>query len=314
MKNLLIVFAWLFCCHIGAQPWFEHWENGKNYEIKENYTSAIDAYTKALETGAFYENFHVRYDRAMCFMMVEDYISALKDLEIFLEKSDLKISDKLKALRLKGSALFFLKHTEEARNLYDETNLLDCNIPILEKYENTVVVRNVPNCKCTQKFMEKLYVKMEFCESVEEIRKFNDTWFMYRKPCNKCKEPCEQKKKVCTCGCQNGAKTSLSLGGGWEARDTLPGPAPLPGDRDRENGNTIEQCYGQCNQVTTFGKEMCLAWFNLASCKAACILTAETLNSGCKWCCSNGDFWKKCIEPFLFLKEMVKCPNDPAWD
>lgn len=314
MKYLVIYFSLFFSSYCFSEHWFEQWEQGMQFEQKENFSAAIDAYTKALEIGCFEDNFHVLYDRAMCFMMIENYAHALKDLDIFLEKSDLCIADKLKALRLKGSALLFLGREREYRSLYEESNAMDCNLPILEKYQNTVVVRNVPSCKCTQKAMEKIYVKMNFCESTDKIRKFNDVWLMYRKPCEKCNESCNPQKKDCKCGCQDDAKARLDLGEGWEARDTLPGPAPLPGDRDREQGNTIEECYSQCERVTNFGINMCGVWFNRASCKAICIGAAESLRSGCRWCCSGGNFWDKCIEPFLFLKEMVKCPGDTAWD
>lgn len=315
MKKLLMILCVFFCCQLSANPWFEHWERGLEYKKAENYVAAIEEYTRALEGGIFQENYHVRYDRAMAFMMIKEYDSALIDLDIFLEKENLRISDVLWGKMLKFSALSLSGRKEECYKIYDEAQSINCNLPILEKYENTVVVRNVPECKCTQKIMEKVYLALEFCESVDKIRKFDTVWIMYRKPCNKCKEPCEPKKKECKCGCQDGAKASLDFSESLAyKRDTLPGPAPLPGDREREKGNTVEECNERCDRVTRFAKEMCDAWFAKFSCRVACALAAEGLLGGCKWCCSNGDFWEKCIKPFDFLKEMIQCPGDTAWD
>lgn len=284
-----------------ASP-IKHWEEGLQAAKQAKYAEAISYYNVAIQEDKEEKCFFIRQDRAVAYMFLEKYPEALVDLDYLLSK-DLKISEKINVFRLKFSALVYLDRKEEARIFYEEAGELDCQSIILEKYEDCIVVRNMNPCKCFQTIMENVYEKIGWCNKKEDIRKYpGGVWIMDYKPC------CDDCGKTVTkqnCGGSKSTQKDLeAVNVVVEARDL----------RERDVQKEIDLCQERCVEIFDIARDMCAIWYKNPACATACLGVTYSLKRGCLWCCSNGNFWEKCIEPFSFIKNLVKCPEDPAWD
>lgn len=298
MQYFYLCFV-LFFLDAFASP-IQHWEEGLKAAKQERHTEAVCHYGAAIQEDTEEKCYFIRQDRAIAYMFLEKYQEALADIDYLLSK-DLKISEKINAFRLKFSALVYLDRKEEAKKNFEEADELDSQSIILEKYGNTVVVRNMSSCKCFQTIMENVYEKIGWCSKKEDIRKYpRGIWIMNYKPC------CEDCGKMDTDENHSGSMSYLQQN--FEARDTT------PGERDRNTGKEIARCEDACNMAFNYAVNMCSAWYRSPSCVAICLGVCGSLHKLCHSCCSTGDFYEKCIKPFEFIKDMIKCPNDPAWD
>ncbi len=76
----------------------------------------------------------------------------------------------------------------------------------------------------------------------------------------------------------------------------------------------VDTCKYGCDKIALMANTWCGGFFRKKRCQLLCALAVDTINDGCKWCCSSGSIYEKCVQPFNHILERMGNGCDPAWD
>lgn len=76
----------------------------------------------------------------------------------------------------------------------------------------------------------------------------------------------------------------------------------------RVNPRKLMECQNWCDDIA-YSIGLGCAWCATPLGKAACAASLYALKNACHWCCSDGNFYEKCLRPLQAFN-----PRDPAWD
>lgn len=321
MKKFIfgVLSALLLTTSVQADNWQKHWaiavENSelKNNEIAEReFSEAI----RLIEEKQDFSKAYVYTDRARFYALLDRYDEALTDINKALDfKDKLSTSELVKAIITRIFIHTGLNNQEEALKDHDWLSQVNPNKPEFDYNEENVIVRNVPECGCYKKFLKLLFVANGTCQSEDDVHFVGeDICIAYRTV------------KDCGCGCKGKkskqkndealerlSKKSLSS----KKLDLMDDIQSQMGDRwwDRDaKQEAIDNCKYQCEKAAFAANLWCKKAFKEWRCYAACSAVVEGLKDTCKWCCSDGDAYTKCIKPFENILQYMGRGCDPAND
>lgn len=160
------------------------------------------------------------------------------------------------------------------------------NFPKLEFSKEKLVIRNMPKSNCYKKLAKAFLLSSEICESENDIIEL-ESGIMIAK----------RKTVDCGCGCQ----------------DTKQAVGPQKVNK-LNNQKNIDNCKYWCDKCALGRIAWCAKVFKRWDCQTGCIFAVDLIKDGCHWCCSGGNFYKKCVEPFEDIVSYIEQPCDPYWD
>lgn len=323
MKKFIfgIVSALLLTSSVQADNWQKHWASAiECSDLKQNdvadteFSEAI----RLMEEEGDFSKAYIYTDRARFYALLERYEEALSDINHALEfKEKFSSSELVKAIVTRIFIHTSLGNQELALKDHEWLSEVNPNKAEFDYNEENVIVRNVPECECYRNFLKRLFVANGTCKSEEDIHFVGeDICIAYRTV------------KDCGCGCK-GAKKSESSNpvnsnpilskGTLSSRklDLMEDIQSQMGDRWWDNdakAKEIENCKYQCEKAAFAANLWCRKVFKEWRCFAICTTTVEVLKDTCKWCCSDGDAYTKCIKPFSDVLSYMGVGCDPGND
>jgi hypothetical protein len=269
-----------------SADWADHWIKAVQFCKDRIYVLAEQEFNLAIQDLESTQNIdhpHVYVDRAKLYSLLERDQEALVDANKGLESPFLQANDILRARIARYNAFLRLDIIDSASNELGAIKKIYA-FPEMEIFENTVIIRNVPDCECSQEII-KSAMTAYFCNKEEDIE-FLPSGICIAK---RTKQFPGQDESL-HCECNKDAKFNLNM-----------------------NANN-DGCNWSCDKCATGGMLMCPKWFKVFKCQAICVAVVEALKEGCYWCCSNDGFYKNCIKPFEDIVGKVGNGCDPAWD
>jgi hypothetical protein len=227
---------------------------------------------------------YVYIERARIRIILNKNTEALEDLNYILTCKNVNLSDKSNMLILRHIACNACGIFEDAQNSWEEYKA--CNVmPEYDETDEYLVIRNMPNCSCYRKLIVGYHLEMGICKNLSDIKMIDENTCIINK----------------TIG--------ISVFEGWK-EDNLITIKVLGGDHPAE-----DDCEGWCDYMAIVGDGWCGATFKTPPCIAACCMAVEFIKKKlCYRCCTNGEFYRNCIEPFARILDYIKEPCDPMWD
>lgn len=285
MRNLIIALAiFLLNTSTYANEWQDVWTDAVRHCEEDSLLEAEFCFNQAIdlmEASNDASHPYVYVDRARLFLLTDRPEKALPDLNKAIESNKLVQQDLIRALvtRIMVCARLGL----ESDTLDDMRRLreVNTNSPQVEFTEKNIIIRNVPECDCYRSIITQSTLDMGLCDRVEDVLFLkSDICIIKRNGNNNCKD----------CGLDPEGVKPLIV------------------------GDTAQDCQKNCDKLAVVAATACSRWFKKLRCQAACCLAVDYIRDICHWCCSEGNFKKKCAEPFSRITDYIKEPCDPAWD
>ncbi len=174
-----------------AVSWQEEWTKGVEHCIAKEYLKAEENFNSAIKQLEEENNLshpHVYVDRARLFSLLNRDEEALKDLNVAIESQLLKGDDRLRAVVTRLITFYRLNMEEEAKAELEVFKSI-YPIPKLEVYKDCVVIRNIPECECSNELLKSFLVST-FCENEDDIKISNGICIAKRRTCEQnCCQP-----------------------------------------------------------------------------------------------------------------------------
>lgn len=282
----------IFCY---AEEWQEYWTKAVECCEEKKFEEAgcfFDLAIQYMEAEKVTDHPHVYIDRARLNLLLNQNEKSIQDLDKALSNEKIDCQEKLRALVSRfivRSRLGMNQGAIEDLNAFGE---LKVDKPVIEKTEQKIIIRNIPDCDCYKKIMTCYFIHSGMCRSKKDIKILKSgIWLVDRAAncgCNDQKE-IDSENSICdACGAVLGAKT---------------------GDND-----SVGNCKVWCDRATVAGGTYCGRVFKSGWCQSFCAVAVYELQKGCYWCCENGDFYKRCVKPFENILAQMGEGCDPAWD
>jgi hypothetical protein len=295
MKKFLFFIFISYSLFLSANENMDNWKyywikaieacNDAEYiEAENNFSIAINLMEQSNDS----EHPNIYVDHARLYLLLKKYHESLDRIEVALNSNKLSEKEKLRAIITRIAAKSQLGISE---GILEDVKFIGENYsPKIESTEKKIIIRDVPKCECYQKIMTCYYIHSGICNSKNDIKILNSgIWTINKTNENTCGS-CQSSEKVCdACG-----QTITQV--------------------DKKVDNNVEKCKAWCDANTIVATAWCTKTFKTPACQAACILAVYTIQKGCHCCCSNGDFYEKCIKPFGYITDYIKEPCDPLWD
>jgi tetratricopeptide (TPR) repeat protein len=254
----------------------------RKFELAEReFTSAINK----LETLTDSSKPNIYIDRARLYHLLDKHEEALIDLNKGLSSDKLTNKERVRGLVTRIGVCANLQKDisddiQEFENIYSD-------FPTYEVNNKRMVIRNIPDCECFKETISKYMIDSRFCESEKNIQIFSSgIMIIDRMPGNDC--GCSKQKNL----------------------DILPN-AITP----QEVQEYIDECRGYCNTFKEGGDLWCVNHFSSSTCRIACLIAVKLIQNWCLGCCSQGNFFKTCIEPYNDIAaQMDSKICKPDWD
>lgn len=275
------------------ESWITYWlvankhsENKDYMNAEQNYSLAISLF-KGEEVPLFLYN-----ERAVSLIKNANFDGALKDFSVVIENFEKNpaisnVRQALSALWGRISIYLAVGQEEDAIRDYDKISELDPDFPVVEFYEDILLIKNlnfVNDLEVKQTFI-KTMIELGICEKTESIS-FTVSGMCIIKTTHAYAEAVRQSFcKKCT---ERNWKTTQKN-------------APV-----KNNSRKIIECQEWCDKVAISVGLGC-AYCPTALAKSSCAAAVAVLREGCHWCCSEGNFYEKCLRP---LKAFY--PKDPV--
>lgn len=153
--------------------------------------------------------------------------------------------------------------------------------------KDRIIIRNVPDCQCYKDIVRAFLLGSGICEKDSDIIELNSGMII-----------AERKK----CYCQYSARTGGRL------------PVQIIQEANQRKQNAIQDCKWWCDKGALGWTALCVKYFKRWECQTSCIYAVDFVKDGCYWCCSEGDFYEKCIKPFDDVLKYMRQPCEPSWD
>ncbi len=322
MKKFIfgVLSALLLTTSVQADSWQKHWAIAvENSELKNNDVAEreFSESIRLIEEAGDFSKAYVYTDRARFYALLERYDDALNDVNKALNfKDKLSTTELVKAIVTRIYIYTSLRDQENALKDHDWLSQVNPNKAEFEYSEESVIVRNVPECECYKKFLKLLFVANGTCESEDDIHFVGeDICIAYRTV------------KDCGCGCKgkksldkNAESLSRLTKGklGSKKFDLMDDIQSNMGDRwwdrDEKKEQEIESCKTWCNRSAWAATAWCQKVFKEWRCFTICSGVVEGLRETCHWCCGKGNFYQRCIEPFSDILSHMGRGCDPSND
>ena len=289
--KIFLILSFLLCSRLSAENWTEYWakgleesDNGKYFEAEQDLNMAI----RELELHGNNDHFHVYVDRGKIYILLEKYSDALADLDKALQSNTLEYNDHIQALVSRIRARFELGMEKGVLEDLKQFGAIYHEIPKIEETEKHIVIRNMPDCECVQNMITCYFIHAGVCRSKSDIRMLKSRTCIIDKPL---KVPFNEKEDIETDRCDNCGK---SFKEGLQF--------------------SVEGCNSWCDANAIIASGWCGRVFKRPDCATACLAAVYMVQKGCYWCCSEGNFYKKCIEPFGSVVDFMDKPCQPYKD
>jgi tetratricopeptide (TPR) repeat protein len=290
--------------------WQDHWKKAVEYCESKSYQEAeaeFNLSVAALESDKDDTHPHVFVDRARLYLLQNRYDESLADLDKVIDSEHLTDVDKIRGLVTRIFTCSNLQMGEQVLKDYAAFKAMSSDFPKVEFSKKQIVIRNIPKSNCYKKLV-KAFLLATSCESENDIVELNSGIMIAKK--KECKSDCHRK----TCPSPN-----FNL----YDHQTIP-----PAYQNRPNNGAygqpnihatyqsdIDGCKWWCDKCTLGGIAWCAKVFKLWHCQTACIFAVDLIKDGCHWCCKEGNFYEKCVEPFEDILARMTCDEcDPYWD
>lgn len=290
MRILTILLTFISCNLFASSDWIHDWisaqesiENNDLSKAEEDFNSAIEI----METNNDIDHPYVYLSRAELYLNDQRFSSALEDLNKAINSQKLASSEKHKANLMRISAKFQIG---EKLDDFDLNNLIEWSEIRVDQTKDRIIIRNLPNCSSLKENLHCIFIHSGICERSSDITILNSGTYVIKKRNCKSQENQDQHCDFC---------------GDVLARHQQP---------VKVEKRTIEGCKGWCDLHVTNAQMWCSNRVK-SPCKELCLITLVHLQKGCHWCCSEGAFYEKCVEPFGdILSQLPRSKCDPEWE
>lgn len=278
--------------------WMQYLANAEDSVEQESFADAIVSYSHAInlmeEIG---ENSMAAYhERGLAYLQIKDYNAAITDFSRVIENYESNpissnLPAALNALWSRFGTYSRIHAREKADLDFTKIALLDPNFPIVEFSENTVIIKNLylSSDHELKKIFASVMVNIGVCDKKEDVF-FSHAGIVTIKMSSDFYDLLDDQ---CDCA----ALTE-------EMRPSI-NAQPR---KERVSPRKLIECQKKCDDFA-YSLGLGCAFCKTAMGKAACAAAVYTLKNACHWCCSDGNFYKKCIKPLAAFN-----PKDPAWD
>lgn len=290
MKKIFFTLA-LFYSSLYATDWKDFWIraiedcNERQFEAAEkNFDLAIEEMEKMGDPDYPY----IYVDRGRLYFLLEKFPEALSDLDKALASDKLKYNDIIRALTSRICIRSRLGMDKGALEDLEKFGKIYHDIPTLVSTEKSLIIRNVPDCECVQNMFFCYFIHSGICNSKQDIQIMDSKICIVNKTGENNDTYADQPQQNRLC--DNCGKIII------------------------KKNNCIDSCNAGCDANAVVASGWCGRVFKRADCLTACLAAVYAIQKGCYWCCSDGNFYEKCIAPFANITDYMKIPCDPYWD
>jgi hypothetical protein len=192
----------------------------------------------------------------------------LKDLNVGLLSNNLTIKERVRGLVTRIGVCSIL-HKDISEDM-EEFQSICPDFPTYEVNDKRMIIRNVPDCEYFKETISKYLISSKFCEGQENIKIFSSgIMIIERMPNNDCK--CKKQAHL------NNFNMALS---------------------PKELQEYIDGCKGWCDNFKDIADLWCIKHLKKITCQTVCLLLVIEIKNWCYGCCSQGNFFRTCIEPY----------------
>lgn len=179
-KTIILIFCFFFSSCLAESDWRNLWHKGVDYLYQCEHQEASHEFDQAValmseEDLALHP--YVLVARTQSSYVLNDYAMVLKDTELALESKHLTNYERL-VCGIRRIAVF-MKLGDEATAVEEyKKYIIDC--PLFAKweyFEDKIIIRNVPDCKCYQSYIKER-IMADYCEKEEDICKYGNMWIV----------------------------------------------------------------------------------------------------------------------------------------
>jgi tetratricopeptide (TPR) repeat protein len=287
MKNWIAASVFIFMAITSIifgneeeQDWQEQWTSAIVLVKKGKYDEGICKYSQAIqileETNQLDEHLYIYNNRAQAYLFADLYEMAAADFNKVKMNPKANATDKILAQWGIARSYALLNDEENFHVEFAKIKEIDPHYPKVESTKDYFIFRNFhSDSPCVKKNFANILVKMDVCESVQDVVFTNSG-------------VCLVKRKASSC-----AINQPRLEGAF-------------------NNNKEADCKYWCDRIGNGALVMCANKFKLIKCQWLCIEVVEIVKSGCYWCCEGDGFYRNCVKPFEDFLAQVPC--DPLWD
>jgi hypothetical protein len=254
----------------------------RKFELAEReFTSAIIK----LESLSDSSKPNIYIDRAKLYHILDKQEEALIDLNKGLASDKLTNKERVRGLVTRIGVCANL-HKDISGDIQEFENIYS-DFPTYEVNHKRMVLRNIPDCECFKETISKYLINSKFCESEDNIKIFSSGIMII------------DRISSTDCGCHK-----------QKNMDNMPSAIT-----QQELKEYIDECNGFCNTFKEGADLWCLNHFSSTLCKMSCLAAVKLIQKWCIGCCSEGNFFKTCIEPYNDIAaKMDSKICKPDWD
>lgn len=158
-RFMLLVMTFLSSICIANENWRQYWENGKEYLSDLNCEDAALEFDHAINLMSEEEQAEYPYvlvDRAESAYFLKNYIKVIDDTNKALLSKNLTDQERLEC-GMKRIAVFMQLGQEDAAVEEYKKHIIGCPLfPKYKKFEDKIVIRNIPDCECYKNCAKEL--------------------------------------------------------------------------------------------------------------------------------------------------------------
>lgn len=181
MKNyaiLIMIFLSSLCS--ADENWQQHWENGRKFLSNQNCEEAafeFDSAVAIMSENELEQFPYVLMDRIECEYSLKNYPKVLEDTDKALSSQHLTDHERLEC-GMKRIAVFMQLDQEDFAVEEYKKHIIGCSLfPKYNKFEDKIVIRNLPDCECYQNSAKQLMVS-KYCQDENDIQMYGNMWIV----------------------------------------------------------------------------------------------------------------------------------------
>jgi hypothetical protein len=286
-KSLFLAMLLLSSICFANETWQQHLENGYLFFSNLDFENASLDFDQAINLMSEdeHEQFpYVLVARAENNYFLKNYAKVLEDTEKALESKYLTDFERL-ICGIHRIAVFMQRSDEDFAVEEYKKYIIGCPLfPKYDRFEEKIVIRNVPDCNCYKNCAKQLLMS-KHCTQEKDIREYGNTWII---DITKNYDSLKETKNAIT---------------------------------HRRSPEEVQACCNTCNRLSTAANFICNCLpippqlggsITKNACRISCPMYVEMLREDCEACCNDeegkcwGTFesWKK-----QFKKENHNCPH-----
>lgn len=260
------------------------------YETKK-YDLAIDYLDLAIAQAPLDEKLTLRFQKARYLIDDRRDSEAIACvLEIETSEDSLSNKQKIDCAEIKLISYARLQDADNAQECFNILKKIDPRLPKFVNTKDKLIVSNYSQIPNFEKLFKCAMIHTQTAENSSCLHFYKNGICVVQK---RCECPCKNNHILdeLTCDACGKIITRIQPSSGYKLT-----------------------CDGACNKLESGGLTFCAARFSSSPyCVLACCAVVYGISEACKYCCSGGSFYGKCIEPFKNILQGCPADCEPIW-